>query len=664
MSKPLYLTALLLASQAQAVDEILEFELPLVVSASRITQTALTSPAAITVIDKHMIAASPYNDIADLLRLVPGFQVAKADGRTFSVNSHGGGWEYANRMQVLVNGRSTYLPTLSVVDWDNLGVHIQDIERIEIVRGPSASAYGSNSFSAAINIITKAAAIDEAYNISTRVGNNGEREVLGRYAGRSEQMDYRLSLWKRRNNGLDSFHDFRDHNNFSFSARTDLRERGELDVEFNLFKGKTGAGEFDLLERVDRQVQGFGAKVAWAKNVSASEELKLQLYYNYRNDDDLSQTIPLADIFGVSQQVFEAITGADDVVYRTGYNTHRARRLDFETLYSWFKDSGFKAVAGLGIRQDFLKSVSYFPQKGEVEETSLRGFANVQQPLLKGLLLNAGVLYELPGDDSGHWSPRLSLNWSFQPQQSFRMSVSKAYRMPSLLEANFFTETRLSNGFIVDKRYYTDRDISAEQLLSYSLGYQGKYRAWQWELNLYKEEYDHMIDYVIDYNIMDLAQDHASRVGNYDSYDAYGVEGEVIYRPQLDQFIRLHFNRGKSLQKSLHRFNYNGVPERYRYYRDRAPENSVGLLAVHKFGAWQFSLGAQYMGAVHWDGFGDRVKSYSRYDASVQRYWAIGQQQLKLKLGALSFGGHYHEFHRELEVKPEYYLSLCLSGRE
>lgn len=642
-----------------ATDESFDFELPVVISASRLNQSILHSPSAVTVIDKHMIAASAYTDVADVLRLVPGFQVVRADGRTHSVNSHGGGWEFSNRLQVLINGRTAYLPTLSVVDWDTLGVHLKDIERIEVVRGPSASAYGSNSISAAINIITREPSLSDAYRLSMRVGNKGEREYHASWSDQNDLLDYRVSVWKKKANGFEEFHDFKDHDNISFAGVSQLGDGSSLDIEFNAYNGETGAAEFKEFLPRDRKVTGYSAKVAWKKNYSANSDVGVKAYYSYRDEDDLAFTIPLNEIVGVSPELFRLITGTDDVTYRTGYSTHKGRRADLEGQYSWFNESGFKAVMGLGIRQDFLKSISYFPQKGEVEETSFRSFVNVQKPLPKDVLLNFGMLFEHAGDQGSHWSPRLSLNWNLKPEQSIRISASQAYRLPSLLEANFDTKTVLSNGFVLDQRYISDENMQAEKIVNFNIGYQGKSGFWQWEISAYREALEQMIDYAIDQSVVDVLANFATRIGNYDSYDSRGVEGEISYRPQLNKFIRFHFNRGSSHHYSLLRLN----PSVPRIYKDRAPQWSAGLFMSYPIEHWQAAYSIQYMDEVYWDGFGDRVKPYTRMDLSLARTWQFGDKELELKLGALSFNGSYQEFNEDLFVQPQYYLGVTLANR-
>lgn len=111
----------------------LDFSLPIVTSASRLSESVLSSPSAVTVLDQALIEASGFTEVADLMRLVPGFIVSHAWGGNLAVINHGEGNELPNRMQILIDGRSTYTNALSAIEWNALGVHIEDIERIEVV---------------------------------------------------------------------------------------------------------------------------------------------------------------------------------------------------------------------------------------------------------------------------------------------------------------------------------------------------------------------------------------------------------------------------------------------------------------------------------------------------------------------------------------------------
>jgi len=120
-------------------------DFPVVLSASRLSQPLSESPNAITVIDRNMIKASGFRNIADLFRLVPGMYVGELYSHTPIVAYHGSTEEFSRRMQVLIDGRSVYLPPISMVDWEDIPLEMDDIERVEVVRGPAAASYGANS---------------------------------------------------------------------------------------------------------------------------------------------------------------------------------------------------------------------------------------------------------------------------------------------------------------------------------------------------------------------------------------------------------------------------------------------------------------------------------------------------------------------------------------
>lgn len=130
-------------------------DIPEVTSATRMPQKLSEAPASMTVIDRTMIEASGLQTIPDLLRLVPGFQSYSINANTLGTTYHGASDDFPNRLEVMVDGRSVYLPLLSAVAWNTLGISLDDIERIEVVRGSNVPAQGSNAFFGSIDIITR-----------------------------------------------------------------------------------------------------------------------------------------------------------------------------------------------------------------------------------------------------------------------------------------------------------------------------------------------------------------------------------------------------------------------------------------------------------------------------------------------------------------------------
>lgn len=143
-------------------DDVYFGDLPIVLSATRLSQPLTEVPVAITVIDREMIEASGARELADVFRLVPGFVVGSVNGHQRMVGYHGLLDAFNRRMQVLVDGRSVYTSTFGGVRWTDLSLALEDIERIEVVRGPNAATYGPNSFLGVISIKTRHALEDGA----------------------------------------------------------------------------------------------------------------------------------------------------------------------------------------------------------------------------------------------------------------------------------------------------------------------------------------------------------------------------------------------------------------------------------------------------------------------------------------------------------------------
>src|SRR5579864_6739191 len=136
----------------KSVEELLNLK---VTSVTKKEQSLSKTAAAVFVITESDIRKSAANNIPDLLRMVPGLDVAQINANEWAVSARGFNAQYENKLLVMVDGRSVYTPTFSGVFWDVLDVPLDDIERIEVVRGPGGTSRGSNAVNGVINIITK-----------------------------------------------------------------------------------------------------------------------------------------------------------------------------------------------------------------------------------------------------------------------------------------------------------------------------------------------------------------------------------------------------------------------------------------------------------------------------------------------------------------------------
>ncbi len=184
-------------------------ELPVVLTASRLAQPQAEAPASVSVIDRQMIEASGARNLSEVLRLVPGFQVEFESGHRHVVGYHGLADEFSRRLQVLIDGRSVYLPSFGGVSWSDLPVSLDDIERIEVIRGPNAVTYGANSFLAIINITTRHSAAERGSFVRATVGSNDIRDGVLRVAGGESDVSYRLTMGYQQDNGYGQHNDSR-----------------------------------------------------------------------------------------------------------------------------------------------------------------------------------------------------------------------------------------------------------------------------------------------------------------------------------------------------------------------------------------------------------------------------------------------------------------------
>lgn len=171
-------------------------EVPVVMSAIRIAQPVTDAPVAVTVIDRRMIDASGAREIPEFFRMVPGFIVGYHDVHTPSVSYH------------MSDGRSIYTTAIGAVPWMTLFVTMDDIERIEVVRGPNTASYGTSSFLAVISIITREALLDRGISVKTNLGNDGVRELCLRHGGVGK-FDYRVGAGFIGDDGFDNRLDYK-----------------------------------------------------------------------------------------------------------------------------------------------------------------------------------------------------------------------------------------------------------------------------------------------------------------------------------------------------------------------------------------------------------------------------------------------------------------------
>lgn len=170
-----------------------------ITSVGRKSQSLINVPAPVFVLSADDIRRSGALALPEVLRLVPGIEVAQIDSGRYAVSARGFNGRFANKLQVLIDGRSFYLPTFSGAMWEHDPIALEDIERIEVIRGPGAAMWGVNAVSGVINIISKHSRDQAGGLVATAVGNHGQGQLYGRYGGgNGADTTWKLSYHGRR----------------------------------------------------------------------------------------------------------------------------------------------------------------------------------------------------------------------------------------------------------------------------------------------------------------------------------------------------------------------------------------------------------------------------------------------------------------------------------
>ena len=567
-------------------------EFPVVLTASRLSQPLSEAPSAMTVIDRAMIKASGFRTVPDLMRVVPGMYVGFVDANHPVVSLHGANDEYAHRMQILIDGRSVYLPPFGGVNWADLPLLTEDIERIEIVRGPSSASHGSNSFYGVINIITRDALSQEGVGVSLTAGDANDVSV--RYGKVGEKFDYRLSAGHRSDQGIDNAR-LNDHNATAVANfRGNFHPNGtdSFDLQLGSSKGKYGYGIAGRPEDAfrDTSAQSSFLQGSWLRAWTASYESKLTYSNTVRNYVD--------PYLCINSQTCQG--SPPGVLVSSGFTTQAiySQRNEMELQNTHQLGDSNRLVWGGVIRRDYADYPLFFVHSHTVN--SWQVFAHDEWRMNQATVLNIGTMFEDDGMGNKNNSPRASLNYHFTPQHTMRMGISTATRSPVMTEAFIDANNTIWGGAYVPPAV----PLTPEKIVSKEIGYLGEFRS---------------VGITVDARVY---IDQVSDLIWWDKYVSNGLASDpdsyknllsAEYRG-VDATVKYQWDEGRSFLV----FNYayqeasaglSGTPTQYakplvssfyqteyfNQFPQTVPTNSASLLLSQRFAdSWQFSAGYYY----------------------------------------------------------------------
>jgi iron complex outermembrane receptor protein len=441
------------------------------------------SPAAIFVITQEDIRRSGLTSIPELLRLAPGMDVAQINASDWAISSRGFNGQYADKLLVMVDGRSVYTPAFAGVFWGVQDTVLEDLDRIEIIRGPGATLWGANAVNGVINIITKSAKETQGLLVSTSAGTEEQPATSLRYGGQlGSNVYYRVyAKYVNHDNFVDA------SGNETADSWNALRGGARLDWEATegdllTLQGDYYGGTYNHNVVMTSLTPPFSQNITpadynsgrnllgrWTHDFTGTSQLTVQGYYDHtRNADAGAEGLP--DVYDFDAQHRFALGKRQDVVWGAGYR------------YTHLENQNAPALTwNPPIRNDQLFSAFGQDDITVVEDR---------------LHLTLGSKFEHNDYTGFEVQPSGRLLWTPSEKQTAWAAVSRAVRTPAVFE----TSARYTSNFLaspfgppVQVVLSGNPNFKSEEVLSYELGYRIEpMRRLSFDLAAYYTTYDRL----------------------------------------------------------------------------------------------------------------------------------------------------------------------------
>ncbi len=447
-----------------SLEELLDVE---VTSVSKKAEKRSDAAAAIFVITNDDIRRSGVTSIPEALRMVPGMSVARQDQNKWSVSSRGFSGRFANKLLVLIDGRSVYTPLFSGVYWEVQDVMLEDVDRIEVIRGPGGTLWGANAVNGVINIVTKKAEDTQGGLISAGVGTEERGFGNIRFGGviGDEKAFYRVhgGFLDRDEGANGPVGEARDESRLQRGGfRTDitLTDSDQLTIQGDYFNSETD-DQVILLSPTAPQIvptdntsdfEGFNVLTRWNRQLSEESDLQLQLYHDYYKSRGVTLDFEYR-IYDAEFQHSFRLTDRNEIIWGVGYR----------------------------LIEDDIDSTALISYSDESDSTDvLSGFVQDQFAFRDDLKLTMGVKVEHNSYTGWEVQPSARFAWTPENKGTLWGSVSRAVRTPSRSEDDIQLVSAAQPPGALPVPFDTfpsllsfigSDDYKSEELLAFELGY-------------------------------------------------------------------------------------------------------------------------------------------------------------------------------------------------
>ena len=471
-----------------------------VTTVSKDPRQVLKTPAAIFVITQEDIRRSGATSIPEALRLAPGVEVARIDADHWSVAIRGLAGQFSKDLLVLIDGRSVYTPLFAGVYWDVQSVMLEDVERIEVVRGPGGTIWGANAVNGVINIITKSAENTHGALVTLGGGNVDQGTGSVRYGG-TVGKDFNYRIYGTGSIRGPEFHP--DGDGFDrwrmgqVGFRTDWKsgDKDTFTVQGDTYSA--GSGETSLLAlfspgaevRQDAIASATGGNLLarWQRTTGEGSDIQIKAYFDRTNRGDI-EGAETRDTFDIDYVQHARILGDQDLTWGLGARV---------------SPSNFIQTA---------PGVNFLPSKQT--DSIYSGFLQYEFPIVHDkLTLTAGTKLEHNNFSGFEYEPSVRLLWTPTEHQSIWAAVTRAVRTPSRQDQDVVFDIFAGNFNLgtppspvpVYFEIQGNPKAKAEQLIGYEVGYRTQVNS-----NVY-------LDFTAFYNTYNDLQGYGPAVVSQDS---------------------------------------------------------------------------------------------------------------------------------------------------
>jgi iron complex outermembrane recepter protein len=407
-----------------------------VTSASKRPQALSETAAAISIVTAEDLRRSGVRSLPEALRLAAGLHVARFDGRTWAISARGFNSLAANKLLVLIDGRSVYTPLFSGVFWDVQNPLLEDIERIEVVRGPGATLWGANAVNGVINVITRHAA-DTQGDLAVLAGGNEERAFAAfRHGGSLGSGHYRAYAQYHDRDAL-ALADGTSANDPLRIAQAGFRTdrtlaQGDLTLQGDVYGGRVGHRTFD-----DTDVSGGNVLGTWSRALGPGSDLTVRAYADHTLRDAPSQFRERRDTIDLDFQ-HRWLRGRHDLLWGGGY---RSSHDDVRST----------------------PAVAFDPERETIAVGNL--FVQDQVRLGERWRAQLGLRVEDQSTTDAELLPALTLAWQLAPDRLLWAGAGRAVRAPTRIDRDIIVPGVGTPVFVGNKEF------ESEEALAYELGY-------------------------------------------------------------------------------------------------------------------------------------------------------------------------------------------------